>query len=127
MMIQTPDRILCPVFFLRFDHSIKDDACHERLDERVEKAVSGIVEMNPSPEEAERAVRMLLRDDSAEWQEVARWMLRAVERHSIPMISFLTKEAAGRLYQEYCDRYKRWERLPAQQKVYQELKKQAGR
>ena len=113
--------------FLGFGHSIKDDECHERLDERVEKAVSGIVEMKPSPSEAEQAVRILLRNDGGTWIEAAQWMLRAVERHSIPLIPFLTKEAAERFYQEYGSRYRRWERLPAQKKVFQELKKQAGR
>ena len=113
--------------FLGFGHSLKDDACHEKLDERVEKAVNGIAGLNPSPEEAERAVRMLLRDDGKEWHETAQWMLRAVERHSIPLIPFLKKETADRFYREYGSRYRRWERLPAQKKVYEELKKQAGR
>ena len=113
--------------FLGFGHSLKDDACHEKFDERVEKAVSGIVGLNPSPENAERAVGMLLRNDVSNWHETAQWMMRAVERHSIPLIPFLTKEAAERLWQEYGERYKRWERLPAQKKVYQELKKQSGR
>lgn len=113
--------------FLGFGHSLKDDACHERFDERVKNAVDGLAGLNPPAEEAERAVRMLLRDHGKEWKESAQWMFRAAERHSIPLIPFLTKEAAGQLYQEYNDRYKRWERLPAQKKVYQELKKQAGR
>ena len=113
--------------FLGFGHSLKDDACHEKFDERVEKAVNGIAGLNPSPEEAERAVRILFRNDIRDWHETAQWMLRAAERHSIPLIPFLTKDSAERFYQEYGERYRKWERLPAQKKVFQELKKQAGR
>ncbi len=109
-----------------FGHSLQDDPCHARFDERVEKAVAQICALPPSPEEAERAVRLLLpKNDPASWPLAAQWMLRAIERHAIPLIPFLSSGAAAAFLREYTDRYKRWERLPAQKELFKALKKQA--
>ena len=111
---------------LGFGRSLKDDPCHERLDERVEKAVGEICASAPSPGEAERTVRMLLRDDMQAWPLAAQWMLRAIERHAIPLIPFLTRETAAALLKEYAERYRPWDRLPVQREVHKALKLQAG-
>lgn len=109
--------------FLGFGHSLRDDACHARLDERVEQTISELCASQPSPEEAERAVRfLLLRDDVQSWPTACQWMIRAVERHSLPLIPFLTREAAAAFLREYGERYSRWERLPAQKEVFKALK-----
>ena len=109
---------------LGFGHSLKDDSCHERFDERVQQAIGQICNITPSPEQAERAARLLLtRDDLPSWPLAAQWMLRAIERHSIPLIPFLSEEAAAAFLKEYSARYKRWERLPAQKEVLKALKK----
>lgn len=111
---------------LGFGHSIKDDPCHAQVDERVEKAVAGICRANPSPEEAERAAQMLLaRDDAPTWPTSAQLMLRALERHCIPLVPFLSREAAGALLKKYDARYKRWDRFPAQKEVFKALKAKA--
>ena len=111
---------------LGFGHSIKDDPCHEQMDRQVEKSVAEIYGANPSPEEAEKAVRMLLaRDDVSAWQPSAQLMLRALERHCIPLIPFLSRETAGALLKKYDARYKRWDRFPAQKEVFKALKAQA--
>ena len=111
---------------LGFGRSLKDDPCHDRFDERVKEAVSGIRDASPTPEDAARTVKMLLRNDSSSWPLAAQWMLRAIERHSIPLIPFLSPEAAAEFLKDYGGRYKPWDRLPVQQEIYKALKHQAG-
>lgn len=112
---------------LGFGHSLQNDPCHEKLDEAVKKAVNAISTAGPSQAEAEKAVRFLLSpSDGKPWPLAAEWMLRAVERHTLPLIPFLSKEAAGVFLREYTKRYKPWERLPAQKEVYKALKEKGG-
>ena len=108
---------------LGFGRSIKDDPCHERFDERVEQIVSEVCASAPSPEDAARLARLLLiRNDTASWHVSAQWMLRAVERHALPLIPLLTKEDASSLQKAYAARYKPWERLPVQKEIEKALK-----
>ena len=106
--------------------SLKDDSCHDRLDERIEKTVGEMSVLHPSPEDAARAVRMLLKpQDGTPWPLAAEWMLRAVERHTLPLIPFLTREDAAGFLRGYTSRYKPWDRLPAQKEVYRALRNRA--
>ena len=111
---------------LGFGRSLKDDPCHDRFDERVKVAVDRILDLSPTSDIAARAVKMLLRDDMSSWPLSAQWMLRAIERHTIPLIPFLSPEAAAAFQKEYAARYKPWDRLPVQQEIYKALKHQAG-
>ena len=111
---------------LGFGHSLKDDPCHERFDEKIKAAADGIAAASPSPEDAARAVKTLLEHELSSWPLAAQWMLRAIERHSLPLIPFLAPDTAQVLLKEYAARYKRWDRLPVQQEIYQALKRQAG-
>ncbi len=111
-----------------FGHSLKDDACHDRFDERVARAVRGICALEPTPEEAEKAVRMILCPAEERFpQETAKWMLRAVERHAAPLIPFLDHLAAAGFLREYACRYPRWDRLPVQKEIFRALKMKAQR
>ena len=111
-----------------FGHSLKDDACHDRLDERLEHTVKEIRDAGPSPEEAERAVRLLLKPREKEFpQQSAGWMLRAAERHALELIPFMDAEAANRMLGEYSARYRPWDRLPAQKQVISMLKQTSGK
>ena len=111
---------------LGFGHSIKDDPCHAQVDERVEKIAAEIRDAGPSPQDAERAVLMLLaRDDTPAWPVSAQFMLWALERHCIPLIPFLSSETAYGCLKKYDARYKRWDRFPAQVEVYKALKARA--
>ena len=110
---------------LGFGSSLKDDACHEVFDEKAEQAVQRIRDAGPSPDEAERAVRMLLDSrDGERWPLSSQWMMRAAERHTLLLIPFLSGKAAAELYGEYTRRYKPWDRLPAQKEVCLALKEQ---
>ena len=111
---------------LGFGRSLKDDACHERFDERVKEAVDGVIAVSPASEDAARTMKMLLRDDLSAWPLAAQWMLRAIERHCIPLIPFLTPETAAAFQKEYTARYKPWDRLPVQQEILKALKQRAG-
>ena len=106
-----------------FGHSLKDDACHDRLDERLERIVKEIRDAGPSPKEAERAVRMLLKPREKDFpQQSAGWMLRAAERHALELIPFLDASAAEAILEEYSAWYRPWDRLPAQKRVISMLK-----
>ena len=111
---------------LGLGRSLKDDPCHDRLDERVKQAVDALCQASPSPQDAERALGLLLRADAPAWPLAAQWMLRAVERHSIPLIPFLSPESAGAFLREYAGRYRPWDRLPAQKEVLKALKARSG-
>ena len=108
---------------LGFGHSLQDEACHEKLDERVEQVVSDICRLHPAPGDAEQAVKLLLaREDMPAWPLAAQWMLRALERHSLPLIPFLSRETAQALLKRYAAAYKPWDRLPVQKQVFKALK-----
>ena len=111
---------------LGFGRSLKNDSCHDRFDERIKEAVESACAASPAPEDAARIVRMLLRDDFSVWPLAAQWMLRAAERHTIPLIPFLSPEAAAAFHKEYAARYKPWDRLPVQQEIMKALKQRAG-
>jgi len=107
---------------LGFGRSLKDDACHDRFDERLAQAVERLCAGAPGPEEAERAVRLLLlREGDGAWPLSAQWMLRAAERHSLPLIPFLSREAASALAKAYARHYRPWDRLPVQKQVLKAL------
>ena len=110
---------------LGFGRSLKDDACHDRFDERIEEAVASLCTLPPSPEDAEKAVRMLLLQERMDLPLSAEWMLRAAERHALSLIPFLAPPAASQILADYQKRYRPWDRLPKQKEVLQALKKQA--
>ena len=109
-----------------FGHSLKDDACHDRLDERLERTVKEIRDAGPTPMEAERAVKLLLMPREKDFpQQSARWMLRAAERHALELIPFLDVPAAEKMLEEYSSRYRPWDRLPSQKQIIVALKRAA--
>ena len=90
------------------------------------EAVDAICFSSPSPETASQTVSMLLRSDMPAWPLAAQWMLRAIERHALPLIPFLAPKAAAAFQKEYAAHYKPWDRLPVQQEVFKALKRRAG-
>ena len=110
---------------LGFGRSLKDDPCHDRLDERVEAIMKDLCASQPSPQEAARFAGLLLRDDAGSWPLAAQWMLRAIERHILPLVPFLSPDDAARFLKAYAARYRPWDRLPVQREVFRALKRQA--
>ncbi len=112
---------------LGFGRSLQHDACHDRLDRRVQAAVESLVSAEPSPEEAKQALQQLLaRDDAGSWPLAAQWMLRAIERHGLPLIPFLSKADSAAFLSRYTACYKPWDRLPNQREVCKALKARAA-
>ena len=107
---------------LGFGHPLGRDYCHDRLDEGIAGIVQEMGRDMPGQEKVEAVVRRLLMHDAREWPDAAEWMLRAAERHTLPLIPFLSAEAARALCVEYAARYRPWDRLPAQKEVYKALK-----
>ena len=108
---------------LGFGRSLKDDACHDILDRQIDLSVGKLCRSGPDEATAERAVRMLLfREDLAQWPLAAQWMLIAIQRHSLPLIPFLSPGVAAALYKAYSAQYRPWERLPAQNEILKALK-----
>ncbi|MBR0219045.1 MAG: hypothetical protein IJQ33_07590 [Clostridia bacterium] len=112
--------------FLGFGRALKNEPCHDHFDARVKEAVEVICAATPTSEDAARAVGLLLRYDPTGWPQPAQWMLRAVERHTLPLIPFLAPETAAAFQKEYAARYKPWERFPMQKEVLKALKSRAG-
>ena len=112
---------------LGFGRSLGNDACHDHLDARIEKIVQQACDAGVAPQEAEALVRaLLLPKPTAPWPVAAQWMLRAAERHSIPLIPLLSGEAAAAICREYAVRYRPWDRLPAQKQVLHALSQARG-
>lgn len=108
-------------------HSIKDDPCHERLDERIAAIVHQAAAEGMDPKLAAMALRLLFTQTSLYSYPVsAQWMLCAIERHGIQLVPLLTKEDAALLCREYGKRYKVWDRLPVQKELYQALKRKSA-
>ncbi len=111
---------------LGFGRAPGDDPCHGRLDERLQEEVQKICALPPSPEEALQVTGyLLMRDDVPSWPPAAQWMLRAAERHALPLIPCLSSDAAGKLLRQYTSRYRPWDRLPAQKEICKALKERA--
>ena len=111
---------------LGFGRTLGNDSCNERLDKRVEAAVRGLCESQPTPEIAQQAVKLLITwSGSGDLPMAAQWMLRAIERHSLPLIPYLRADAAAELLKEYSARYKPRDLLPAQKEVYKALNERA--
>ena len=106
--------------------TLSDDPCHDRVDGRVGEAVAALAAARPAPAEAGRAVRLLLQNTlSGDWPLAAQWMLRALERHCLPLVPFLDREEAGDLAREYAGRYRPYDRLPTQKQLLRALKQAA--
>ena len=111
---------------LGFGRPLQNDPCHERFDERIKQIVDEICASMPSSPEAERAIRRLLpQPGERDWPLASQWMLRAIQRHILPLVPFLTGRAAAALGKEYAVLYRRWDRLPVQKEILKALLQQA--
>ena len=113
--------------FLGFGHGLKDAHCHEAFDQKIGEIVCGTTPDTVDKQEAAAAVnRLLLNADECNWPDCAIWMLRAVQRHALPLIPRLAAEDAQMILKEYEKRYPRYDRLPVQREIIKALKKASG-
>lgn len=109
-------------------HSIKDDPCHERLDERIAAIVNQAAEEGVGSKQAALALRQIFTQTSLYRYPIsAQWMLYATERHGMLLVPLLTREDAVELCRAYGKRYKVWDRLPVQKELHQALKRQSAK
>ncbi len=102
----------------------KDDPCHDRFAEELEKLLAEFAASDPGSEEI-RAVLSYMHELPPMHREPrsAYWMLIAVHGLGLELTEGLSREDAAALRSRYARLYPRWERLPAQKKLLAALKK----
>ena len=105
-----------------------DDPCHDRFAEDMEKALNDMASQSPSSETV-YSVLSYIYHLPVQHREPASifWMLCAVHGLTLDMTKLLGTDDALALKKQYSADFSRWERLPAQQKVYKALKQSAIR
>ena len=78
-------------------HSIKDDACHDRFDERIRQFVSDAASRVSSGEARQIIRRLYTEADLREYPLSAKWMMIAAERHILLLIPVLGGSDAAEL------------------------------
>lgn len=97
--------------------------CHALFDQQVELACQ---QMAPDAAELTEVVTLLLRAEKDHpAPDCAAWMMIAAQRHSLSLISGLSREAAADLLKWYTAAYPVFRRLPVQKEVIRQLKKRA--
>jgi hypothetical protein len=101
--------------------------CHDHFTERVEQLLTLMAEKSPSPPEVREVLAFvydtpLLHKDN----ELAYWMMQAVQSLTEPLIGFLTPADAAALSARYLEAYPKSVRMPAQNKIAARLRSQAG-
>lgn len=95
------------------------DPCQEEFPRQLEAVLKALERTEPASGEARQVLEYLYRTPLPYRQgdQTVYWMLTAVHGLSLDLISRLTPEDAGGLWEAYRRDYPRWERLPAQKKV----------
>lgn len=108
---------------LGFGKKPGDDACHDKMDERV-RALAGEMTADPDADGIAPALRLLLNAGTDEtWPDHARWMLLAQQRHFLPLIPRLSAGERAELAALYDSLYPRRLRLPVQKQLAKALKR----
>lgn len=99
-----------------------DDPCHEKFAEELEKALDEMAAEDISSEDAAQVLGYIydMPLGHREYTSIF-WMLVAVHGLTEKLIDKLSPDDAASLKKRYGSSYKRWERLPAQQKIYSAL------
>lgn len=95
------------------------DPCQEEFPRQLEAVLKALERTEPASPEARQVLEYLYQAPLPYRQadQTVYWMLTAVHGLSLDLISRLTPEDAGGLWEGYRQNYPRWERLPAQKKV----------
>lgn len=103
------------------------DPCHDRFAADLEAAIADYAAEKPSPEEARAVLEHIYTAPSLHRDmKSAYWMLIAVHGLTPPLVARLSPADAAELHRRYAKAYRRWERLPIQDKVLDALKKRAA-
>ena len=109
--------------FMGLGHHPGNAACHEIMDKKVAELCGRAAAEGTSAEAAVLTEAVLKKENSWEGPEFARLMLKAIQRHALPVIPRLGPEDRKNLEEWYNRIYPRRQRLPAQEDVLKALKK----
>lgn len=100
-----------------------DDPCHERFAKDMEKALKETASGSPSSSDVYELLGYIYRLPKEHQDPLSiYWMLNAIHGLTLPLIKLLERGDAKRLCEQYSSDYRRFERLPVQEKVYKALK-----
>ena len=98
-----------------------DFPCHEALDRQVAELTAEAA-AEGSPEETAALVKDILEAErNRTWTEAARLSVLAIQRHTLPLISRMSREDRGRISSWYEKQYPKRKRLPVQRQIVKEL------
>lgn len=104
-----------------------DDPCHAEFAAELEAALNTYKEESPASAEVRELLDFMYQlPKSHEEPKSIYWMLIAVHGLTAILIPLLGQSDAAALRKSYAAAYKRWERLPVQQKVLRALEQAAS-
>ena len=99
-----------------------DFPCHEALDRQVAELTAEAAEAEESPEETAALVKDILEaEGNRTWTEAARLSVLAIQRHTLPLISRMSREDRDSISSWYEKQYPKRKRLPVQRQIVKEL------
>ena len=112
---------------LGFGGGIKSAPCHDAFAQALKEYLARFCGEEPTPEQAQAAIRYAIEAPRNCGDEAGRWMLAAVAGFFVPLAARLAPKQAEELAQLYEAAVPRTERLPSQRELLDALKKQQGR
>ncbi len=106
--------------------SPKNDPCNDRFLTGMQTWFEQFALSEPSSEETERVMDIVFTAQQRR-QDFVFFTLIAIHGMAIPLVRFLTPEAAGRQAEAYESRIPKTQRMPVQLKLLDELYRRAGR
>ena len=112
---------------LGFGRGPGSDPCHDRFQERLERALAVTAEAAP-PSSVVAEVLSFIYEAPLRHQNntMVSLMLKAVHTLTEPLVTLLSQEDAATLWTRYDEAYPRAERLPVQKKIAALLRERAG-
>ena len=102
----------------------KDDPCHKQFAADLEQLLQEMQASGPSSIEVKEALSYIYRAPLEHREPLtAYWMLQAVHGMTVELAGLLAAQDAQELRDAYVKDYRRWERLPAQQKALAALER----
>ena len=102
----------------------KSDPCHVNYFNAVKDVIEKAVAAGLSPAEADDITEFLLRGNASQpCNNLASWMIIAVEQFAMQTIPFISRSKKEELFQYYSKKNPRLQRMPFQQQIVKALKK----
>ena len=104
--------------------SARSSPVHMEYYNAVEAAVKEYLSGTPQAETTDEAVRFLLTaSEEFSCNNLAGWMLIAIQNHALPLIPLMSGGKRTELYNWFNEHVPRLQRMPVQQKIIKALKK----